>query len=50
MKTFFLTLWRLLIITLAILYAVSCNMTIAADGSKSFSVDAEGLVKVLSTK
>lgn len=47
MKTIILTLWRLVVLALAVLYAVSCKMVISADGSKSFSIDGEQAARAI---
>ncbi len=40
-------IWHLIVIALAVLYAVSCTYTAGADGSRSFSLDGAQAVKAL---
>lgn len=47
MKNLILALWRFIVIALAVLYAVSCSMTVSADGSKSFSIDGEQAARAI---
>lgn len=47
------TAWHLILIALAVLYAVSCTATVGADGAKSFSLDgtqALRAIEILSDK
>jgi hypothetical protein len=41
------TIWHLIVLVIAVLYAVSCTMTISADGSKSFSIDGEEAARAI---
>jgi len=47
MKKFLLTLWHLVLLVAAVLYAVSCSLTVEPSGAKSFHLDGTQTLRAI---